>query len=176
MRKRLDFDNVPNYPVLDGDGNEVWISRSVVIVALIKWNEHVLIVKRADNENITMCGHWCMPCGYIDWNETIEEAVVREVYEETGIDIREHQHSGLNLVEVVSQPYGRKQDISFHYIVEMDGTKDIPEFDKTVLNIEETVDVRWVEWSQVEHMNFAFNHDFRIVAKFLNEKNDNREE
>jgi len=30
-------------------------------------------------------GHWCLPGGHIDENETVEEAVVREVQEETGL-------------------------------------------------------------------------------------------
>ncbi len=166
MRKRLDFDNVPNYPVLDG-GNERWISRSVVIVALIKWHDQVLIVKRADNENITMGGFWCMPCGYLDWNETIEEAVVREVYEETGIDIRKYNHTK-EMVEINSELTGRKQDISFHWLIEVDGDIPLPQIDLSVLDPEETVDAKWVAW-EAKKMDFAFNHDFRIIANFLNE-------
>jgi 8-oxo-dGTP pyrophosphatase MutT (NUDIX family) len=173
MRKRLDFDNVPNYPVLDEDGNERWVSRSVVNVALIKWNNKVVVVKRATNENITMGGYWCMPCGYLDWNENIEEAVVREVYEETGIDLREHLHT-MNLVEVISEPYGRKQDVSFHYLIEMDEECSVPPaIDKTVLDTEETVDAVWIKWEEIKHLDVAFNHDFRIMANFLNDKNGN---
>lgn len=32
-------------------------------------------------------GMWCIPCGYVDYEEDIYSAVVRELKEETGLDI-----------------------------------------------------------------------------------------
>ena len=34
-------------------------------------------------------GEWCIPGGKLDWGETLEACAVREVKEETGIDIKE---------------------------------------------------------------------------------------
>ena len=32
-------------------------------------------------------GGWCIPCGHVEWDETIEEAAKREMLEETGLDV-----------------------------------------------------------------------------------------
>ncbi len=33
-------------------------------------------------------GYWCIPCGYVDYDEDLYDAVVREFKEETNLDIR----------------------------------------------------------------------------------------
>ena len=33
-------------------------------------------------------GRWCIPCGHVEWDESIEEAAVREFREETGLQVR----------------------------------------------------------------------------------------
>lgn len=42
----------------------------------------VLLTKRADN------GLWCLPSGGVDPGECVEETIIREVYEETGLTVR----------------------------------------------------------------------------------------
>ena len=32
-------------------------------------------------------GGWCIPCGHVEWDETIKEAARREIHEETGLDV-----------------------------------------------------------------------------------------
>ena len=32
-------------------------------------------------------GRWCIPCGYVEWNEDIRSAACREMREETGLAI-----------------------------------------------------------------------------------------
>jgi len=32
-------------------------------------------------------GGWCIPCGHIEWNETTEGAAIREMREETGLEV-----------------------------------------------------------------------------------------
>lgn len=36
-------------------------------------------------------GGWCIPCGHVEWDESIEEAAVREMAEETGLTVRLHE-------------------------------------------------------------------------------------
>lgn len=32
-------------------------------------------------------GGWCIPCGHVEWDETVEEAAVREMREEIGLEV-----------------------------------------------------------------------------------------
>jgi ADP-ribose pyrophosphatase YjhB (NUDIX family) len=33
-------------------------------------------------------GRWCIPCGYVEWDEDIRDAARREMREETGVEVR----------------------------------------------------------------------------------------
>ena len=44
---------------------------------------NILLVKRVGSyENA-----WCIPCGYVEWDEDIRQAAIREMKEETGLEI-----------------------------------------------------------------------------------------
>lgn len=72
---------------------------------IIVENEHnqILIIERADN------GRLGIPAGSIEEGETIEACIIREVYEETGIRIRNLQVMGISSnpkIETVKYPNG----------------------------------------------------------------------
>ncbi len=50
-----------------------------VAVALIQ-NGTILLGQRRE-------GGWCIPCGHVEWDETVEEAARREFLEETGLQV-----------------------------------------------------------------------------------------
>ena len=54
----------------------------------------VLLTRRADN------GLWCLPGGHVEWGETLEQAVCRETWEETGLKI-----SVGSLIGLYSDPF-----------------------------------------------------------------------
>ena len=43
----------------------------------------LLLVKR----NASYAGMWCIPCGHVEYDEDIRAAAVREIKEETGLDV-----------------------------------------------------------------------------------------
>ena len=56
----------------------------MAVAALVTDGERVLLVRRAV---IPQVGLWALPAGYMDCDESPEQAVAREVQEETGIRI-----------------------------------------------------------------------------------------
>ena len=45
----------------------------------------VLLGRRARGR---YAGLWCVPCGYVEWDEEIRAAACRELIEETGLEVR----------------------------------------------------------------------------------------
>ncbi|MDR9795161.1 TIGR01459 family HAD-type hydrolase [Aeribacillus pallidus] len=61
-----------------------WPERIEAGVAGIIFNEQqqVLLLKRSDN------GLWGIPSGHVEPGEKVEEAIIREIYEETGLEVK----------------------------------------------------------------------------------------
>lgn len=57
----------------------------MAVAGLISDGQRVLLVRRAV---IPRLGFWALPAGYMDADELPEEAVVREVAEETGLTVQ----------------------------------------------------------------------------------------
>ncbi|MCC9296180.1 HAD-IIA family hydrolase [Clostridium sp. WLY-B-L2] len=75
-------------------------------VAGIIFDRHkkVLLMKRADN------GLWGIPSGHVEPGETVEEAIIREIMEETGLKVKVNRLIGVYsnpLSQVFSYPSGK---------------------------------------------------------------------
>ena len=55
-------------------------SSKIVVVCIPEWQGRILLCRRAIEPRR---GHWCLPGGYLETGETLEEGASREVYEET---------------------------------------------------------------------------------------------
>jgi len=53
--------------------------------AIVVEDDRILLVKRAHPPRI---GWWCLPAGFMEWKEHPSDTAVREVGEETGLEIR----------------------------------------------------------------------------------------
>lgn len=158
------FNNRQNTMIKDESGKAHWISRSVVVVCLVIWKDKFLIVRRGNH--VIQTGKWCLPCGYLDYNESVEECAIREIWEESGIDVRNYEHD-LKLDYINSKPeHTRNQDIGFHFIVDIKSESE-PNIDMSAIDENETTDVKWIGFEELNNFIFAFNHDKKIL-KYVN--------
>ena len=74
----------------------------------------ILLVRRSDD------GLWCLPCGWVEPNESPAEAAVREAWEETGLTVR-----ATRLVDVFTrrpdQGHGPHTAVAIVYLCEVVG-------------------------------------------------------
>jgi len=87
-----------------------YANRGVSIDAVIINGNKVLLIQRGVEPNK---GFWGTPGGYVEWDESLEETVKREVKEETNLEV-----SDVKLVGVYSSPTRHpKQVINLVYLV-----------------------------------------------------------
>lgn len=128
----------------------VFLSRSVAVVVRVIREDKVLLVKRGTAVSDT--DKWCMPCGYLDYDETLKEAAMRELYEETGYIANPDDFV---MKSVDDSPSSNLQNISFVFNINFDKLKTDNEWQ---MDLYEVTDMGFFNKAQSEGMNFAFNH------------------
>ena len=82
-----------NFEITDKEtGKKYWVSRSMATMCVVVGRApktgtiRVLVERRGPGcpDNV---GKLVVPCGYLDFGETLKESAAREVYEETGLKI-----------------------------------------------------------------------------------------
>jgi len=174
----MDFKNRENKCHKTIDGQYVWDSRSVAVVGMIIINhmgeDYVILGKRgyaSPNE----VGRWCMPCGYLDKDETCEEAVVREIWEESGFNTYEALDAGGVLYNqmdfpwhINSLPNNELQNVSLHYALYFASYGELPKLtiDNNVVE-GEVSEVKWVKISDLNNYDLCFNHG-SVINTYIN--------
>lgn len=149
------FNNVPNKEITDTCGNKHWISPSASIDALLVVNGFVLVVKRSAEMSNPL--KWCLPCGFMDWNENFLNACIRELYEETNVDVR--------AFDIINNDYQRPFALNGTAIQFMFELFERPLEIK--VNPDECITYAWVSTSMLKDYDFAFGHD-RMIDYLLN--------
>ena len=113
--------------------------------------EKVLLTKRADN------GQWCLPSGGVDPGESVEETIIRETYEETGLHIRVTRLVGVysDPNKLVEYPDGNKAHIiALSFAAEVVGG--------TLGLSDETTDFGYFSLEEVRGLDMLLNHTERV--------------
>lgn len=128
--------------------------RHVVVDAIIVQNNKILLIKRA--AHLINGGKYALPGGYLDRDETAEQAVVREVKEETGYD-----SEVLKLIKVIDRPdrpQEDRQNVAFVYAI-----KPLSQTGKAD---SEVSGIQWFDLDKLPLENeFAFDH-YQTIQDF----------
>jgi 8-oxo-dGTP diphosphatase len=129
-------------------------NRGVSIDAVIIKDNQILLVQRGAEP---FKGYWATPGGYISWNESAEQTVIREVKEETNLDV-----TNPRLVAVHSDPHRHpKQVINLvYYVSEVSG--DLKHGD-------DALDARWFPLDEIPN-ELALDHATNIketIEKYI---------
>lgn len=147
-----------NFSVIK-DGKEYWISRSIAVACFVfkklnkKW--YVLANKRGSGTP-DFQGYWNCPCGYLDYDETLEQAASREVKEECNIDVTD-----FTLVKIDSNPNSNRQNVTISYMSIYEGNA-MPSVG-TGGEKDEVADAKWIPVSMINQLQWAFNHNTIIT-------------
>ena len=85
------------------------ISPLVGVGGVVVHENRVLLVQRGREP---LKGQWSIPGGLIDVGESLREAVIREVKEETGLDVEP-----VELVELLDRIYREGEKVRYHYVI-----------------------------------------------------------
>lgn len=153
-----------NYCIIDNEGREHWISRSIAVVVFvfakdIYGDTYILAEQRGkgtpDPEYV---GKYCVPCGYLDYDETIVQAAQRELMEETGLNLPISDFKLLNFNDIPESD--KRQNVTFRYIV----NSNVPVEDLcklfTTKNSEkdEVESIKFILLTNINNYEWAFNH------------------
>jgi ADP-ribose pyrophosphatase YjhB (NUDIX family) len=113
--------------------------------AVFDCDGNMLLVRRADD------GRWCLPCGWVEPNESPAEAAVREAREETGLVVR-----ATRLVDVftrkANQGFGPHSAIAVVYLCDVVGGAIEASHEVTEVRYRRVADVD--EWHE-RHREYA---------------------
>ena len=84
----------------------------VGVGAVVVHEGRVLLIRRGKEP---LRGRWLVPGGTVEWGETLEEAVVRELEEETGLVVRPRELLAvLDRIHRAGDPEG---GVAHHYVI-----------------------------------------------------------
>lgn len=112
----------------------------------------VFLTRRADN------GQWCLPSGGMESGESVTEACEREVWEETGLQVRVKRLVGVysHSDQLTVYPDGNKfQIVALHFEAEiLSGEPGLSD---------ETTDFGYFSMEEIQSMEFLGRHRERIL-------------
>ncbi len=131
----------------------------ITVDAIIMVDKESIVLIKRKNQPYKDC--WAIPGGFVELGETLENAVMREAKEETGLDIKP-----IKILNIYSDPNRdpRGHTITAAFICEKIGG--------TLKANSDAKDIRIIKINSIETIKLAFDHDKILVDfnEFLKEE------
>ncbi|AEH06140.1 NUDIX domain-containing protein [Methanothermococcus okinawensis] len=128
-------------------------SPSLTVDGIVQIDDKILLIKR---KNPPFKDFWAFPGGFVEYGETTENAVIREVQEETSLKTRIK-----HLLGVYSDPNRdpRGHTVSVVYVLEP--------IEGTIKGADDAKEAKLFKIEEVKNLNLAFDHK-KIFEDYLN--------
>jgi len=123
---------------------------------------HILLIERGRNPGK---GQFALPGGFLDQHETIEQGCIRELKEETKIDVAlPILKSSIKQTHVFDQPWRdpRGRTITHAHLLQLT-TKELP----TITADDDAAKVMWIPLAELDKMEGMFFNDHLQIIKFF---------
>jgi ADP-ribose pyrophosphatase YjhB (NUDIX family) len=135
------------------NGQTLWYSRSLACSCIVfgcnKNNEIcVLANKRGEGCEFNKL-LWNVPGGFIDFDESAEQAAVRELYEETGVQI---SPGDIKFVALDTTPTGKRQTMAASFTYKLSDDVDIESINTTDEHSEpgEVAEIKFIPIKEID--------------------------
>lgn len=160
-----------NHQIKGEDGKLYWVHRNIAVSSFIFKIEltlngplyFILANKRGtgtpDNQ-----GKWNCPCGYLDFDETLNQAASREIFEECGLRIDPNK---LTMLEINDNPDSHMQNVTVRYFCTLfSGFDNITLEERKGGEENEVEEVQWINVKSIDDYEWAYNHD-KIIKRIM---------
>ena len=146
--------------LVGNDCGRIQYENPIVGVAAIVFNEEgrILMVRRSPN--ISYQGLWCIPCGYLEYDEDVRNGLAREIKEETGLVIKPKE-----VFAVYSNFHNpRQHTVGIWFLADVEGG-----------TLEAGDDASEIGWFELEAPPpLAFPTDRLVLSDLLHKMRDNK--
>jgi 8-oxo-dGTP pyrophosphatase MutT (NUDIX family) len=153
-----------NQECFDKKGNFLgWFSRSLAVVGIpfVRDNNEIYVLasqRGPGTPDPEYRGKWNLCCGYLDFDETVEEAMIREMKEECGVDIT---YEDKKLLNINSNPNSdKRQNVTLRFLILLSEDKAFYEeqFSHDGNEYKEVGDIAFINIKDIDNYEWAFNH------------------
>ena len=123
-----------------------YVDPKVAVVAIVPSDKTILLIRRAIEPHL---GKWSLPSGYVDRGESIENALVREIFEETTICASPCHYIGV---------FSGKGPVVVHVYVATHKSG-------TAKAAEEVSEIKWCELDEVPELPFPYDQEIMLAYK-----------
>ena len=131
----------------------------IAVGVLVIDKDKALIIKRGEEPNKFL---WSIPGGLVEIGEELEEAAIREVKEEMGIDVKIEKMIGIfNCIN------RNKNEIEYHYVI-IDYIAR--EFTGSIKTNKEILDFKWMKFNELHNYELT-NTTRELFREFIRKNN-----
>lgn len=134
----------------------------ILVGSIIEYNDNILLCKRAIKPRL---GFWTLPSGYMENDETIEEAAIRETQEEASVQVEKMHLYALFCCPIINQVYfifrGRAKSDFISTTVESSEVKYFEESEIPWNTLSYSIMNKALDWyfRDRAHSNYTFRMD-----------------